>query len=339
MNTVKMLSFVSSVTLMFSLPAVAAVTINSPSNGADVNSPFTLSAISTVCSSQPVTAMGFSLDSSADTTVLNGTSVDTPISSGAGSHIIHVKSWGNKGASCVTDVAVNVHTVATNALNVPTNATSVSSLQTFGDWSSTNDSAAGGRSSGSMGMVSSPSRSGSARRFTTAFSQNGAQRYKVSFADDEAATNFLYDGWIYLNSSSGSIANLEFDLNQVMSNGQTVIYGFQCDGWNGTWDFTKNAGSVAHPVDAWVHSGAACNPRNWAINTWHHVQISYSRNDAGVVTYHAVWLDDVEQQINATVPSAFALGWGATLLTNFQVDGRGSGANTVYLDELTIYRW
>ena len=239
----------------------------------------------------------------------------------------------------MTDVEVNVQSVAVSALSIPAGAAKVSNLQTFGDWSSTNDSAAGGRSSGSMGMVSSPSRSGSARRFTTAFSNNGAQRYKVSFGDDVAATNFFYDGWIYLNGSASNIANIEMDMNQVMPNGQTVIYGFQCDGWYGTWDFTKNAGTPAKPKDAWVHSSAPCNPRSWAINTWHHVQISYSRNGAGVVTYHSVWLDDVEHPINASVPSAFALGWGATLLTNFQIDGRGNGANTVYLDALTIYRW
>jgi len=41
------------------------------------------------------------------------------------------------------------------------------------------------------------------------------------------------------------------------------------------------------------------------------------------------------------VPSAFALGWGPTLLTNFQVDSATSGksSSTVYLDELTISRW
>lgn len=339
MITVRIRSVVSSAILSLSIPALAAVTINTPGNGADVSSPFKLSAISTVCSSQPVAAMGFSFDGSSDTTIVNGTAVDSNISAGNGAHTLHVKSWGDKGASCVTDVEVNVQSGAVGGLNIPANAAKNSSLQTLGDWSSTNDSAAGGRSSGSMAMVGSPSRSGSARRFTTAFSGSGGHRYKVSFGDDKTATNFFYDGWVYLNSSAGNIANLEFDMNQVMPNGQTVIYGFQCDGWNGTWDFTKNGGTPAHPKDVWVHSGAACNPHSWAINTWHHVQISYSRNDAGAVTYHAVWLDDVEHPINATVPSAFSLGWGATLLTNFQVDGRGNGANTVYLDNLTVYRW
>ena len=44
-------------------------------------------------------------------------------------------------------------------------------------------------------------------------------------------------------------------------------------------------------------------------------------------------------QINATVPSAFALGWAPTVLTNFQVDSfaPGSSSSTVYLDNLTIF--
>jgi hypothetical protein len=59
-----------------------------------------------------------------------------------------------------------------------------------------------------------------------------------------------------------------------------------------------------------------------------------------VVTYQSVWLDGVEAKINATVPSAFALGWSPTLLTNFQIDGLNVNAvNTIYMDKLTISRW
>ena len=145
---------------------------------------------------------------------------------------------------------------------------------------------------------------------------------------------------MYLASPSGDIANLEMDMNQVMANGQTVIFGFQCDGYSGTWDYTANEGTPQNPSDQWLHSNAACKVSNWSTNTWHHVQISYSRDNSGNVTYQAVWLDGVEQQLNVTVPSAFALGWAPTLLTNFEVDGLGSsGSSTVYLDNLTVYRW
>jgi hypothetical protein len=113
---------------------------------------------------------------------------------------------------------------------------------------------------------------------------------------------------VYLSSSAGNVANLEMDMNQVLANGDTVIYGFQCDGYSGTRDYTANQGTVSDPKDVWVHSGAPCNVQSWSKEQWHHVQISYARDDSGNVTYNAVWLDGVEAQINATVPSVFALG-------------------------------
>jgi hypothetical protein len=172
------------------------------------------------------------------------------------------------------------------------------------------------------------------------YKNSGGERYAKSFGDDASATNFLFDAWIYLTSSASHIANLELDLNQVMPNGQTVIYGFQCDGYSGTWDYTENAGTPTHPKDHWLHSHAACNPRSWSRGAWHHIQISYSRTDTGKITYKAVWRDGVEQKLGVTVPSAFALGWGRILLTQVQIDGLGSsGSATVYVDDLTIYRW
>jgi len=226
---------------------------------------------------------------------------------------------------------------------VPSGALSTRSIQKLSNWQGSYDTGTGGgssTSSGKMSLTGSPSRSGSARKFVTGYTNSGGERYWVSFGADTATTHFLYDAWIYFDSSSKNIANLELDMNQVLANGQTVIYGVQCDGGTGTWDYTKNSGTPQKPNDAWVHSKASCNPRKWKVNTWHHVQIEYSRDASGNVTYKSVWLDGAKQDLNATVPSTFALGWGSTLLTNFQVDGVGaSGAATVYLDDLTIYRW
>jgi hypothetical protein len=340
MNIVRLISISSSLIATLAIPAFAGVTVNSPSNNEGVASPFKLSADAASCSSQAVSVMGYSLDNSSDTTLVVGSSIETSVLSSAGAHTVHVKAWGDKGSSCVTDVAITVSTEPTSESVVPSNATSIKSIQVSGDWHAVHDTGGKGSASGAMSVVSSPAHSGSARKFVTEFKDSGDERYTVSFGDDESATNFLYDGWVYLANSSKAISNVEMDLNQVMSNGETVIFGFQCDGWAGTWDYTKNAGTAAHFKDEWVHSKAACSPRNWAVNTWHHVQVSYSRTDSGVVTYKSVWLDDNEQAINATVPSAFKLGWGATLSTNFQVDGLGSsGSSTVYLDDLVIYRW
>lgn len=349
----KLLSLI--VCLAIAMPAVAAVTISSPTNGETVGTSFRLSASASWCSGQWIAGIGYSLDSSSSTTTWKNNAINADISVGTGWHTVHVKSWGYNGAVCVTDVKVNVtsgssassSTVSasgsssTSGPYIPSGAVSVSSLQTLSDWKAVRDSATGsGSASGWMNIVGSPSQSGRTRQFVTGFTNNGGERYYATFGDDIYATNFVYDAWVYPGGNAGSIANLEMDLNQVMPNGQTAIFGFQCDGWTSTWDYTANAGTPTAPKDVWVHSHAYCNPRAWSRNAWHHVQISYSRDNSGYVTYHAVWLDGREEGINATVKSAFALGWGPTLLTNFQVDGYGSsGSSNVFLDNLKVYRW
>jgi hypothetical protein len=316
-----------------------AVSVISPSSGANVTSPFTLTASAPSCAGNQTSAMGYSFDNSTSTTIVDAASIDTSITAANGTHTLHVKAWGDGGGSCDTDIVVSV-TAPANAAVVPSNAISVSALQALNAWQAVNDSAASGSSTGSDSLVGSPAYSGTARQFVTNFTNAGNERYYVFFGDDTESTNFLYDTWVYLTSSSSQIGNLEMDMNQTMANGQTAIFGFQCDGYNSTWDYTANKGTPQNPIDTWVKSNAACNPRNWSINTWHHVQISYSRDDSGNITYSAVWLDDVQHSINATVNSAFALGWAPALLTNFQVDGLGSsGTTTVYMDGLTIYRW
>jgi hypothetical protein len=336
--------------LLCAAPALANVTVYSPANGAQVTSPFQLSAKASRCSRQQIGAMGYSLDDSTDTTIVYATTIDAEIAALAGSHTVHVKSWGNQGAVCVTDVSITVVSSPSGSSGptsssdpvstVPSNALVFQAIQARNDWLETNDPASGGGTSGSMSIVSSPSLSGSAREFATQFTNNGGELYYDAFGSNTAVSNFLYDGWVYISGSASYIGNLEMDLNQVMANGQTVIYGFQCDAWTNTWDYTVNAGTPTAPVDKWIQSTQSCNQRTWSTDTWHHVQITYSRDQYGNVTYKSVWLDGVEQNINVTAPSSFALGWSSVLLTNFQVDGYNtSGSSTVYLDNLTIYAW
>jgi len=285
--------------------------------------------------------MGYSIDNSTNTTIVYSTSVNAAVSSTTGSHVLHVKAWGNQGASCVADVAVSVGSSSSTGSTSPSTATTVSGLQKQDYyWKSIFDSGTNGTASGTMSMTSSPSISGYTRRFVTSYRNSGGARFWTSFGQDTKAHNFLYDVYIYLDSTATDIANIEMDMNQVIGNGQTIIYGFQCDGYTNTWDYTTNAGSPANPVDQWRHSSVPCNPRDWTRNTWHHVQVAYSRDDSGNVTYKYVTLDGVQKSINEKVPSAFALGWGPTLLTNFQIDGLGGyGTANVYIDKLTISRW
>ena len=217
-------------------------------NNTDVSSPFTLSATAYTCSSQNVSAMGYSFDSSSDTTAFEKQSIDTSVSVSTGAHTLHVKAWGDRGSSCVTSIDINVKSgTATTASAVPSYAKNVSSIQVLGGWQKQHDSGTPGSASGSMTLVSSPSKYGSSREFLTYFSNDGGERYSLSFSDNTDAENYFYDGWVYLTSSASNLANLEFDINQTMPDGKTVLTGVQCDGWSGHWAYTANAGSSEQP--------------------------------------------------------------------------------------------
>ena len=328
---------------------VTNVTVSSPASGAVVTSPFSLVAAGSLCSSEPIAAFGYSLDQSASTTFVYAQTVSAQITAAAGAHTLHVKSWGPQNAACDTDIVVNVvaSTPTASGPTIPANAIAVKAIQNLSSWKEDFDTGTANgsgvaSSSGTMALVTSPTVSGSARQFNTTYANYGGERYYANFGADTTVSNFVYDTWIYLAAPINDIANVEMDMNQVLANGQTVIFGFQCDGWSYTWDYTANTGSSpSNYKDQWLHTNQTCNPAKWSTNTWHHVQISYSHDGSGNVTYKSVWLDGVEQDINITAPSAFALGWGSSLITNLQIDGMTAlpGSATVYLDNLTVYRW
>jgi hypothetical protein len=334
------LSVASSLLLTLAVPALASVVVSNPANGTEVGSRFNISAFADKCGDEQVTSMGYSFDSSADTTVLDGASLEATIGSSAGTHTLHVKAFGENGAVCVEDVKISVKVSPSDSLDIPPDAVHNSNLQALGNWGAADDKGGVGHSTGSTRIVSSPSLHGVTREFVTHYRSSGDERYWVHYGDDTTATNFFYDTWVYLTDSTTNIANMEFDLNQVMPNGLVVTFGVQCDGYSGTWDYTGNTASAKHWHDHWLHSAAKCDVQSWKKNTWHHFQTSYSRNDKGDATYHSVWFDGEEFPINRTTFSAFELHWSPQLTTNFQVDGRGkSGENTVYMDNLTISRW
>jgi hypothetical protein len=90
------------------VPAMAGITVNSPTNGEQVSSPFKLDMTASVCSSNPVTAVGYSLDSSSQTSTWKAQYIDGPVSAPGGWHTLHVKAWNDKGEVCVVDVSIDV---------------------------------------------------------------------------------------------------------------------------------------------------------------------------------------------------------------------------------------
>ncbi|HEY3626141.1 MAG TPA: hypothetical protein VGL00_07650 [Terracidiphilus sp.] len=326
--------------LVSAAPALASITISSPSKGTRVVSPFGLNASATPCWSQAIVGMSYWLDNSEHrTTVYSGATLAVQVSAALGSHTVHVSALTRFGWCATSSVSISV--VPSPLASVPSTAVVVKAIQALPGWLAADDGGTGsGTATGSMQLVASPSMSGKALSFVTDYTNSAGERYSVVFDADTTVSNFLYDAWIQLAGPSADIANLEFDMNQVTADGETVIFGVQCDGYSSTWDYTTNAGTPENFSDQWLHATAPCNPRAWTLNTWHHVQMTYARDSEGNVTYKSIWLDGVQQDLNATVPSSFALGWGSVLLTNFQVDGLGGyGAVMAYMDNLTVYRW
>lgn len=322
--------------LSFSAAAHAAdVNVSTPSDNANVRAPFAVQAASATCLGQSVSAMGYSIDDSSHTAVSNFTFINALALASSGEHTLHVKAWGSRGASCASDIHIHVQ----DGNSIPPAVTVVSNLQRLTNWTGNRDSATEGLAAGATSLAGLPSMSGQARQYVANLGANGGEIFHVFFGSDVAATNFVYDTQIMLSTTNG-LANIEMDMNQVMANGQTVIYGVQCDGYAHTWDYTVNTGTPQHPIDTWRHSNVACNPQSWTPGVWHHVQIAYSRDAVGTVTYHSVSLDGMESDfLGATGNSAFALGWAPTLLTNLQIDARSPTTINVLLDNLTVYRW
>lgn len=250
MKAFRIASVVLSFSISVAIPAMAGVTVNSPARNDQVSSPFKLYAWATSCGSQDISAMGYSFDSSSDTTIVKGQSIDKSIGGPSGNHTLHVKAWG-KGTVCVADVAIDIRSGGSGGSEesiVPSGAASVTHLDAMSGWRAQHDRGGPGSSSGSTKVVSSPSLSGSAREFETGFSNSGDERYSLNFSDDTSARNFFYDAWFYVTSSSNHIGNLEFDINQTMSGGNTVMFGIVCDGYTGHWAYTANTGSGSHPA-------------------------------------------------------------------------------------------
>lgn len=223
---------------------------------------------------------------------------------------------------------------------VPSYAIVQQQIDLLPNWRIKHDPATPGTATGSMTVVSDPTLTGQSVKYYTAFTGGGGILYSNTYGNDTDSTNFVYDVNVWLSAES-VLSNLEMDNNQVTRNGHTIIYGFQCSGYSGFWEYTENAGTVDQTKAHWLKSTAPCNPAKWTRNTWHHIQISLSRDDLGNVTYHSVWFDGQEQPINQTVMSDFSLGWAlGALVANFQVDGLGtSGSSTIYVDNLKVSRW
>lgn len=297
----------------------------------------------------------------------------------AGPHILHIKSWTRQGECPRVDIPILVvnpgaakpraaspafaplqsapptemaspqsvagsfpagSTLApSSARSVPPDAISSGTLDGSGKWLFNHDPDTPGTSQGwTLYPVAGLTDDNAARQFRATYTAKGGEIFHLQFTSDIRATHFIYDANIMLDDPK-QLQNLELDMNQVMADGRTVIFGTQCSSGSGTWEYTTVSDGHTH----WHPSNIRCNVQSWPAKTWRHIQIASERDSDGNVTYDWVCLDGACNDFqNAWGLSAEHLGWSVGhLLLNFQLDGSShdSGEMTAYVDKLTIYRW
>jgi hypothetical protein len=262
----------------------------------------------------------------------------------AGTHVIHFKSWTARGACPVVNSQFIVGAASaptppssSPAYGIPANAISSGDLDGKGPWGQIHDGGTPGSSRGSSVYPASTPLYDDARKFYMTYSDRAGERWNLPVGHDGKATHFVLDTYVFFPTPS-QVLNLELDINQSMTNGETVILGTQCSGVTGTWEAAYTSGKLDH----WWSSSIKCDPRNWTANTWHHVQIAMHRDAGGAVTHDWVNLDGAHYNWNYTRESAHFLGWEPGIIdVQFQIEGanKTSGSVTSYIHKMTIYRW
>jgi hypothetical protein len=223
--------------------------------------------------------------------------------------------------------------------SIPKDAIDSGILDGNKNWKWNHDPGTPGTSTGSSSYpIVGWSTDNAARSFLATYTSHGGEIFHLSFANDANATHFVYDTNLYIYDVS-TVQNVEMDMNQVTSNGNTVIFGMQCAAGTGTWEYTKVANGHTH----WYASNLPCNPQKWTPKTYHHIQIASHRDNNGVVTFDWINFDGKTSNfVGATGPSSLPLGWAkADLLLNFQLDGATASAGTIqaYNDKMRVWRW
>jgi hypothetical protein len=208
------------------------------------------------------------------------------------------------------------------------NASTVGTPTTPANWLAAHDSFTPGASSGTSAYISPTV----GRNFNFTYTANAGERYSIYFATDTAKQNFCYDLEVAFTDPS-QVLNMELDMNQVLADGTTTIFDFQCAHGSGKWEY-----------DGWIASSVAGDPQTWGVSTYHHIRIFWHRDSTGhTTTWDGVEFDGVWHPMSYTANTNQALGWTpvGVLLINFQIEGSSAVSGTVdaYGRNITVWRW
>jgi hypothetical protein len=321
--------------------AFAGVTVTSPSNGAQVQSPvhFVATAQSPDCS-KGVAAMGIYTAPYQLAYTVNGSKLDTYLTLSAGTYNTVVQEWDNCGWSASTPVTITVGSGGGGGGGTFSNLQSSSWWNGYAllppSYNICDTCLPGGPLAtwGTTQGIKSPAlSSGGSMKFDIGGTMPFADilwnvkftKYLPDQSKVPTFTSFTYDVWFYGTNLETSQA-LEFDINQFF-NGMSFIWGHECRIAGGhEWDTWDNVNMH------WVPSGIACNPIS---NSWNHLVIQAQRTSDNRLLFKSITLNNKTNTLNRYDNPSPTTWYGMTI--NYQMDGNyKQSPYSVYLDNLNF---
>jgi hypothetical protein len=320
--------------------AQVSVSVSAPVSYSTVTAPIHIQA--SASSSHPITGWQIYLDNADVASAGASSSISANISASSGTHQIIVRAWDSTGEFGSQALQATVSGTATppppkSALPAPPTTAKVMAAieQMTSGWASCDTPAcAGGAGGGSYWQafnLGSPSLDGRSMEIYHDGKWSNALWYRKMGANN-AATNFLWDFYVQLDSASVNAAQaLEYDAFQFVG-GYNYMIGTECNYGAGVWDTWNEV------TQKWLHTTIPC--KKFAPGTWHHIQWYMTTNHSThTYTYKTLVVDGVVYTLNQTQPAKY-LGWGDNLGAQWQLDVNATGGGYhEWVDKATLTVW
>ncbi len=319
-------------------PVQPLVTIDTPANGATVNSPVTIHATY----NQTASYMKVWVDHVADDTDIphNTNTFAVSLSLSAGTHLLEVQAAdAATGVVYTTPITINVAPPTPPPPVPPAPGITITNIQNRTDWKTCGacGNTGGGGALASYQMkpgISSPSLSGSSAQFSIdGAGQAYANAYWYAQQTAQAPTGpvkyISYSFDLYVPSvPSGVIQAIEFELQQGV-NGKTYNFAWQADYAENAWrtfDYASKQWNSA-PVPF----------AQFAPNSWHHILTTYHIDSTTGAGIHDSIAIDGQTHDNLNISYAPSPGSSNYLNNAFQLDTNSHGSPYgVYVDNMQI---
>ncbi len=319
--------------------AQVTVQVSAPQAYATVAAPVHVHATAT--SSHPITGWQVYVDNADVYSAPAGGTIDANINAAQGSHQITIRAWDSTGefgsqALQATVAGAAPPAASTGLPQPPANAKVFNNIeQMTTSWGVCHTGAcAGGSGAGTFWQAfnqGSPSLDGRSMELFQDGKWSNALWYKKVGADN-AATNFLWDFYVQLDSASVNAGQaLEYDAFQFVG-GYNYMIGTECNYAAGVWDTWNEV------TQKWLHTSIPC--KKFAPGTWHHIQWYMTTNHGNhTYTYKTLVVDGTVYNLNQTQPAKY-LAWGDNTGVQWQLDVNASGTGYhEWVDKASFTMW